>query len=227
MAPIRISSSRYLASAFAVLLAVIAGPPEASAEPDSFRFKPGPRSVTRSFAIAELGYAVRVIGAKRTPGDGAGTFVSDHGILFNVSDRYAIGPVLHGEAVSRRTRLGPTLRLRRWLDDRSSVDVEAGAMFLGAESAGIDFRQPSPFVQVSLSAGDILVVYVQAQSHAVHLRGNFPHTGGLPATGIDQDYDDVVTHAGLKLGTVPGRAATVVVLILTGITFLAFSQWED
>ncbi|HYJ33175.1 MAG TPA: hypothetical protein VE326_08145 [Candidatus Binatia bacterium] len=59
------------------------------------------------------------------------------------------------------------------------------------------------------------------------MRGNVPHTGGLPATGVDEDYDDVVTHAGLKLGTVPGRAATVVVLILTGMTFLAFSQLKD
>lgn len=93
MTRIRIFSSRHFTSAFAVLLSVIAGPPEVSAEPDSFRFKPGPRSVTRSFAIAELGYAVRVIGAKRTPGDGVGTYVSDHGILFNVSDRYAVGPM--------------------------------------------------------------------------------------------------------------------------------------
>lgn len=100
-------------------------------------------------------------------------------------------------------------------------------MFLGAESAGIDFRQPAPFVQISLSAGDILVAYVQAQKHAVHLRGSFPHTGGLPPTGIDQDYNDVVTHAGLKLGTVPGRAATVVVAVLAGITFFALSQGGD
>jgi len=82
MTPIRISSSRYFASAFAVLLSAVAGPPEVSAEPDSFRFKPGPRSVTRSFAVAELGYAVRVIGAKRTPGDGVGTLSRVRGNRF-------------------------------------------------------------------------------------------------------------------------------------------------
>jgi hypothetical protein len=216
-----------LSSKGLLCLLLISCPSVVSAKPESFRFKPGPRSVTRSFAIAELGYALRLTGADKTPGDKGGTYVSDHGILFNVSERYAAGLVLHGEAEHKRSRLGPTIRIRRWLGAGSALDVEAGALLLGAESAGIDFRQPAPFLQLSLSAGDVLVVYAQAQAHAAHLRGGYPRIGGLPSTRMEEDVNDVVTDAGLKLGTVPGRAATVIVMVLAGITFYTLSRGGD
>lgn len=199
----------------------------ADAEPRSFRLRPGPASETRSFAIAELGVAVRMTGKEATPGDKPTVFLSDHGFMRNVSDRYAVGLVLHGEAGDHRARLGPAIRVRRWLDARSAVDVQAGAQIAGGESPGVDFRGPAPFAQISFSAGDVIVLHAQAQAHAVHLRGDYAHVGGLPPTGVDEDFNDVVTHVGVKLGTVPGRAATLAVVVLGGLILIALSNFED
>jgi len=210
-----------------LLAAALFAASTAHAEPASFRLKPGPRSATHSFPVAELGIALRLAGTNATPGDGQSAFVTDHGVLFNASERYAAGLVLHGEFASKRLRLGPTLRVRRWLDPSSAVDVEVGTMIFGDESSGIDFRGPTPFVQASLSAGDFMVVHAQAQAHGVHLRGDYPHVGGLPPTGIDEDFNDLVVHCGVKLGTVPGRAATVVVAIAAGLVAIALSNFQD
>ena len=50
---------------------------------------------------------------------------------------------------------------------------------------------------------------------------------GLPPTGVDEDVNDVVTHFGAKLGTVPGRVGTVVVLVVGGLAVLAISGIEE
>jgi len=208
-------------------LVCLLGASSALAAPKSFTLRPGPLSETHSFAVAELGVAMRMTGKKATPGDDAAAFVSDHGVLFNLSDRYAAGLVVHGEAGSHRSRFGPAVRVRRWLDQRSAVEIQAGALVLGGEGSGVDFRGPAPFVQASFSAGDVFVLHAQVQGHAVHLRGDYAHVGGLPPTGIDEDFNDPVTHVGVKLGTVPGRAGTVVVAIVAGLVLLAFSNFED
>jgi len=209
------------------VIAALLAASSANAEPKSFRFRPGPASETKWFSIAELGVAARVTGEKATPGDKPTAYLSDHGFMRNVSNRYAAGLVLHGEAGGHRGRLGPAIRVRRWLDGRSAVDVQAGALMLGGESQGVDFRGPAPFAQVSFSAGDVIVLHAQAQAHAVHLRGSYPHVGGLPPTGIDEDFNDLVTHVGVKLGTVPGRVGTLVVAALGGLTLIALSNVED
>ena len=214
----------------AAILGILAGLPGvsiAATEPKTFRLRPGPASETKSFAIAELGVAVWVTGRKAAPGDKEVAFLTDHGILRNLSDRYAVGPVLHCEAGSHRSRLGPAIRVRRWLEGTSALDVQAGALLVGGQSSGVDFRGPAPFVQASFSAGDVIVFHAGAQAHAVRLRGDYPHVSGLPPTGVDEDVKDVVTHFGAKLGTVPGRVGTVVVLVVGGLAVLALSGIED
>ncbi len=179
-------------------------------ETKAFVLRPRPLPEVRSFLVSEVGVMIQLAGANVTPGDDALQGVTDQGVMVNASEKLGVGLVFHGEAGGGRSRLGPEIRARRWIGRNSSVDVQAGAMIWGGESNGIDFTGPSPHAQVTINGNDVIALQVQAQLHAVHLRGDYPHVGGLPPTGIDEDHNELVMHAGARLGTVPGVFATVI-----------------
>jgi hypothetical protein len=202
-----------------LLLTALAGdaPESALAETKASIVRPRPLPEARSFLVTEVGVMIQVVGANVTPGDDVLQGVTDQGVMVNASEKLGVGLVFHGEAGGGRSRLGPEIRMRRWIGRNSSVDVQAGAMIWGGESNGIDFTGPSPHAQVTINGNDVIALQVQAQLHAVHLRGDYPHVGGQPPTGIDEDHNELVMHAGARLGTVPGVVATVVLGLLTVI----------
>jgi hypothetical protein len=201
----------------------LAPPPPALAQTKGFVLRPRPLPDAHSFLVAELGVMTQVVGKNVAPGDDELQFVSDHGVVFNASEKLGVGLVLHGEAGGSRSRLGPAIRVRRWIGRNSSVDVQAGAMLWGGEDNGIDFTGPSPHAQITINGNDVIALQAQAQLHAVHLRGDYPHVGGQPPTGIDEDFNELVMHAGVRMGTVPGVYASVILGILSVIVA---TQWE-
>jgi hypothetical protein len=208
----------FLSGAFLLPIA-----PHAEAETQSFVARPKPFPEAHSFLISELGLMIQVVGENAAPDDDEWQFVTDQGVMFNRNEKLAFGLVLHGEAGGQRSRLGPAIRVRRWMGTRSAIDVQAGAMIWGGEDNGIDFQGPSPHIQVTMSAGDVMELQAQAQLHAIHLRGDYPHVGGQPPTGIDEDFNEPVIHLGIRMGTVPGVYTTVILGIL--VTIVAI-EWE-
>jgi hypothetical protein len=211
--------------ALLLLALALAAPVRLRAEPKAFVARPRPLPVAHSFLVAELGFMTQVVGTKATPGDDH-QYVSDHGVMFNRSETFAVGLVVHGEAGDRRSRLGPAIRVRRWIGGHSALDLQAGAMVFGGEKGGIDFRGPSPHVQATLSAGDVVAIQAQAQLHAVHLRGDYAHVGGQPPTGIDEDHNDVVAHLGIRMGTVPGVYGSVILALVGTFLYIALSNYD-
>jgi hypothetical protein len=199
----------------------LAPPPPALAQTKGFVARPRPLPEARSFLVSEVGVMIQLVGENVAPGDDALQGVTDQGVMFNASERLGVGLVLHGEAGGSRSRLGPAIRVRRWIGRQSSVDIQAGAMLWGGEDNGVDFTGPSPHAQITINGNDVIALQAQAQLHAVHLRGDYPHVGGQPPTGIDEDHNELVMHAGVRLGTVPGVFASVILGALAALYVLS------
>jgi hypothetical protein len=84
-----------------------ATPPPALAQTKGFVLRPRPLPDAHSFLVAELGVMTQLVGKNVAPGDDELQFVSDHGVVFNASEKFGVGLVVHGEAGGSRSRLGP------------------------------------------------------------------------------------------------------------------------
>jgi hypothetical protein len=104
----KVPSSLHAWLARTALTALALAPPApALAQPKAFVLRPRPLPDAHSVFVAELGVMTQLVGKNVAPGDDELQFVSDHGVVFNASEKFGVGLVVHGEAGGSRSRLGP------------------------------------------------------------------------------------------------------------------------
>lgn len=88
----------------------------------------------------------------------------DVGMLVNRSDRTAVGVTLFERSdVDVGSRQGMRLRWRRWVGDRSSVEVSPGLVFSGSGNFAT-LRHPSGSLQIAADHGDLIGVTLELQA---------------------------------------------------------------
>jgi len=90
----------------------------------------GPRSITKSFGITETSAFTRAEGG--VSGERSYSIAFDLGRMVNVTDRTAMGGTLFLSAGSGAD-FGVRARFRRWISDRSALDISPGVIFFHDE----------------------------------------------------------------------------------------------
>ena len=136
-----------LAATLFLFLSALATSP-GYAGPFCFRGRPLPDC--GSFLLTEVTYAKRL---NNSSGDGTHSATGEFGWMRNRSERWALGAAafigIRGH-YSTEVRVGPEVRLRRWLADGRSLDISSG-MLVGGGSTG---TRIGGFGQLSYNMGD-------------------------------------------------------------------------
>lgn len=176
-----------------------------------WRGQPAPKC--RSFMIVESGLLVRLDDDRN---DSRVSVVFDLGWMKNVSPKEAVGFTGYAMA-SDVSRLGIRGRYRRWLSNRTSVDVSPGIL-LGGEGGGIGtYSPPGVVLGATFNAGDLFALTVDAE----WARGKEIVDYTPPVEW--QTRSDVAWRAGAKLGSSLGLlgyaafAALVIAIITSGV----------
>jgi hypothetical protein len=127
------------------------------------------------------------------------------GAMRNVTERSAVGAVLLVGGDANGERVALKARYRRWLTPRSAVDVGAGALFARRAEPHADPDRPGNFhVPAAGVTGDVAVGLTDWVG--VSVRGDLL---------VDSDGERAhALYGGLKLGTRPAAAITVLPLLL-------------
>ena len=126
-------------------------------------------------------------------------YFSRLGLMLNLSQQYSVGLThVMGMDDGGENRGGPTLTLRRWVGDRSSVDISAGFYWWDTRSPS---GKPSTHVGLSLSCMDELSIVAQFES------ANFSDTG------IDHGLFSGV-RTGARPGLIINSMATMAAIIV-------------
>ena len=174
-----------------------------------------PLPACRSFALLELGYAHR-LGAPRTA-TGASLQVhylnGEVGWMFSRSPRLSVGGAFFaGALVDYDFELRPGLkaRARRWLGDRTALDLGAGVMVgrVPVDTAVFTMteRRPGATAHLGLSLDDVVHLTVMAEY--------------LP-NPVDRD---LVGYLGARLGSKPALRSGLIVGALLGLGAAAMSN---
>lgn len=88
----------------------------------------------------------------------------DLGVLVNRGDRTALGlTIFERSDLDVGNRHGMRLRWRRWIGQRSSIEVSPGLVF-GGSGAFASLRRPSGSLQIAADHGDLIGVTLELQA---------------------------------------------------------------
>lgn len=222
----RRSIQRSIVLAGAALLAAAPLPPPAAAQPRAeraFCWAGRPAESCRAFLVAEGNAYVLAAGSTyRRYGYGHDEVTRERhlvghvgwelGAMTNVGPRDAVGATLLVGGDANGVRVGLKGRYRRWMGRRAAMDVGAGVLHARrAEPFPQAERRGNHAVAVTGLTGDVAVGLTDWAS--VSVRGDLLwDADGRPATGV---------YGGLKLGTRPAIAATVVPIAAALVAVLA------
>lgn len=195
---------------------------EPSETPRAFCWAGRPAESCRTFMVAELSGYLPVVSTRYTRRGYHGEItrsmhLSGHGTwevgaMRNVSPRDAVGAALMVGGDSNGERIAVKARYRRWKSRRSAMDVGAGLMFARRAEPHAESRQPGNLhVPVAGLTGDVALGFTDWVGMGV--RGDLLFDAdGKPAVGL---------YGGLKVGTGPGVAVTVLPFIAGALFILA------
>jgi len=153
-----------------------------------------PLAETRSFMITEFGVLARIDDYPYLGGDSRIQFSFDLGWMKNISANSAAGFSGYALVSDPTTRLGIRGRYRRWLSQKTSIDVSPGVL-LGGEDSAIEYDPPGFVLGATLNAGDLLALTVDAEyARNTELVHDTPPLQWEKRT-------DVAWRAGAKLGS--------------------------
>lgn len=197
---------------------------EPAPSPRGFCWTARPLESCRTFFVAEGSAYVAVASTRYTRRDFDGRIArSKHlswhagwevGVMRNVGPRDAVGAIVLVGADPNGERIALKGRYRHWTGRSSAMDVGAGMMFARRAEPQPDPQTPGNLhVPVAGVTGDVglgLTDWV-----GVSVRGDLLYDQeGEPASAV---------YGGLKLGTRPAAAATVLPLILGVVGFLVMA----
>jgi hypothetical protein len=168
-----------------------------------------PLAETRSFMITEFGVLARIDDNPYIVADPRIAFSFDLGWMKNISESGAVGFSGYALVSDPTTRMGIRARYRRWLSQKTSIDVSPGVLLSG-EDSGIEYDPPGFVLGATLNAGDLVALTVDAEyarnRDLVHDTPPFQW----------EKRTDVAWRAGAKLGSGLGLlgAAGLVGLVL-------------
>lgn len=183
----------------------------------SVRFRGGPKEVCSSFLLTEFSWMWRVGGTGPTSSDERFYGSLDLGWAKNVGSAYAVGATAFLGGDNSREHLGVRARVRRWLAPNLSLDLAPGLILAGEEEHSATLLQPGFIAQASLMADDRLGIVGQVFTSRARLSRSVYVPAGPAGPGYETRTEDVREtgwSAGLKLGSAPGVAATLLVLVL-------------
>lgn len=176
------------------------GTPPADARPEesawAMRWVAGPRSVTRSFVVAEASLLGRVESGRMAESDHRWYYGFDIGLEEDVAARTAIGWSVFIGSGNGYAALGVRGRFRRWLGEKSSLEVAPGVIIAQDEHESLPGRPPGFTGQVSFSPGPHMTFLADVYT-------------------IEKGWEPTVRREtglllGLRLGGAPGVAAGAV-----------------
>jgi hypothetical protein len=121
-----------------------------------------PLAETRSFLITEFGVLARIDDNPYIVADPRIAFSFDLGWMKNISENGAVGFSGYALVSDPTTRMGIRARYRRWLSQKTSIDVSPGVL-LGGEDSGIEYDPPGFVLGATLNAGDLVALTVDAE----------------------------------------------------------------
>jgi len=160
----------------------------------SLTWRGRPLAETRSFMITEFGVLARIDDYPYLGGDSRTQISFDLGWMKNISASDAAGFSGYALIAGPTTRLGFRARYRRWLSQRTSIDVSPGVL-LGGEDSAIEYDPPGFVLGATLNAGDLVALMVDAEY--ARNRDLIHDTPPLQW----QERTDVAWRAGAKLGS--------------------------
>ena len=170
--------------------------------------KPHPLPMCRSFFIAEFGYDYRVNSSAENTFNlrRRHYFTSDLGLMVNLNSHYALG-VSHfiGMDNGGESRGGLKLTIRRWLNEKSSIDFSPGFLFWDTRAATKRYAFVS---SLDLNIRDWFALTTHLEFVPTRFQG-----------GTDKAY-----YFGLKTGSYPGfilNGVATTAAVIVGILFLS------
>ena len=121
-----------------------------------------PLAETRSFLITEFGVLARIDDNPYIVLDPRIAFSFDLGWMKNISESGAVGFSGYALVSDPTTRMGIRARYRRWLSQKTSIDISPGVL-LGGEYSGIEYDPPGFVLGATLNAGDLVALMVDAE----------------------------------------------------------------
>jgi hypothetical protein len=172
-------------------------------------FAPRPRPRCDSWFITEAGLFRRFTDVQ--DGDESTLFAYSLGWMVNRGARSAVGGELFGGAEGE-VRGGLAVRGRRWLSERSALDVSAGIHLYG-DASSQNVAAGSPMVKVRLTHADLIAVTARVDVLKLQCgSGCYPTPGG----GADPN----ATTTRFYLGAEAGAGVGVLGMVVTGLVVL-------
>jgi len=183
---------------------------DATRKPSPFCFRARPRPACSGFAVTTFGAYVVVAGNANH--DTPLRAVADWGLMFNVSDRDAIGASLLASLDEAGFAAGPMVRYRRWLPPARSLEVAVGIPV----TTGEDVQRGSVLGLVRWSPSHWFAVAARPE-----ILRRLTYVCG-PSACVPEHLSRARLSVGAELGEVPGAVMTgasgvvgfIIVLIL-------------
>jgi hypothetical protein len=197
-----------------------------------------PAPTCRSCFVTECGYVFQLtppmtLRSIQTVGDsityeyayelmGRHVMTSELGYIININETYGLG-FTHfiGWNFGSNLRGGLKLRMRKWLNPKTSVDVSAGAILWGMNRSGL--KDPTPVGSVSVTFSEwesvnLLVEVVEARGYDYAV----DYGDGIPRRNILLPQRNVGVQLGYKLSSKPGLFVNAGAVAVTGILTVVF-----
>jgi hypothetical protein len=172
--------------------------------------KPAP--ACRSSLITEFGYSYKIPSSSKWQSTPRHYVTSELGYIYNLNAKYGLGFThFTGLGDDYSLRGGLKLRLRKWLNPKTSFDLSGGAILWDIEDS--DFK-PSTFI----GSASLNFSQWQAVNVMVEVSGTKPYDYSY-FNGVDSPRRNVSVYLGYKLSSKPGLVMHGITLASIGVAY--------
>ena len=180
-----------------------------SSDYHSFRFRGNNVSKCRWFLLTEAGvlFSIKADPGQETEQTMIGTL--DLGAMKNIGRRSALGATAFMESGSNHDRVGVRIRYRRWLGDRTALDLSPGIVMDGDPA----FAGPGLIGQAAFNLGDLMSVVVEGEVDR-YVYVPYHYIGTNLQVEAPRRRTATTFRAGIRGGSYVGVGATLVAAVL-------------
>jgi hypothetical protein len=147
---------------------------------------------------------------------------SELGYMRNLNAQYGLGFThFTGWDVGHSLRGGLKLRLRRWLNPKTSLDLSGGAFLWGIDDS--EFKQPAFIGGASVAFSEwesvnLMVEFLETQPYDY----TYDYGNGIPERNYSPRQRNVGVYLGYKLSSKPGLVFNGIAVAAVGFVFALF-----